>query len=236
MFPLLSKFTSLHSKNVLVLMSVLVLSSCISTKRFTKIVTENRQQNAVIAIQKDSFPEYVSVTLKPAIDSSYNCRCWNEKQVFIPALILYYWQKVICCNLNHYNESLRLKNYLLNSSRTQPIISSPEEIRIEIEIDSMPVAFCHSYADNVIVINLSTIGISKEYIWNEQENIKIIFRVFSNDMIIKQGVIRKLIPSMKRENFVGTTSRKFIETFLIKRDERLQKIAEEIYSEIIAGI
>ena len=220
------------NRNLIILLVFVLLTSCISIKRFDKIVTTKLVNQNSNESKPSDIVHFTNRNLK-TVNSFVKSE--KIKSQFIPAILFWQWNNTIQCRIDN---SIP-KNILINSVLNNPHLSELEYIlsgkTIEIEIDSIPTQFVYTNQGNTVILILFYTVSTLEAIIPSDQNLHVTYRIIDKDKVLKIGNIEIKNKNNPVKNTWSSTQ-KFTNTYLDQYEKNTEMLADELIKKIIKDI
>jgi hypothetical protein len=216
--------------NYLFVLVAALLTSCISTQKYTSFVEPKFQHNKAEIKTKNIFFDVNNLdNLKNKVVST------KLKSQFIPAILFWQWENTIKCEISpvilgqevqkdfmYYADSLKMEEKLKNK-------------KLEINIEKIPNTFVYTNKGNAVILLIAYTTSSLVAILPEEQSMVVSYKLTENSSIVKQGQI-----SIKNKNEslknIWKSAKKFtwlyVEKFKQNSKNMTKELAEKLSKEI----
>lgn len=222
----MSRLRKIH--NLLLIGATLFLTACMSTHDFSNTV-KSKLGTYVGMPEKKQGDNVVIITDKlHFIDSAVVVR--KQKSYFIPAII--YWQKVnvLGCDINNRYFVNLFSDVFKDAVSEFQIKKYLGSRRLEINLESVPSSFI--YSDKFYgVFTLICFSLYSENIRPAESQIKITYRIFDGDQVVKTGRYTNVVAKPVKNNFSPRSE--FIEYYLNDLKSNFEYHSEKAILQIV---
>jgi len=219
-------------RNLIILMIFVLLTSCISTKRFDKIVTTKLVNQNSNEFNTSDIVHFTNRNLKT---ENLLVKSEKIKSQFIPAILYWQWNNTIQCRIDN---SIP-KEILIESVLNNPHLSELEYLlngkTIEIEIDSIPTQFVYTNQGNTVILILFYTISTLEAIIPADQDLHVTYRIVDKNKVVKIGKIEIKNKNNPVKNTWSSTQ-KFTNTYLDQYEKNTKILADELIKMLIKDI
>ncbi|WP_207426663.1 hypothetical protein [Pedobacter sp. SYSU D00535] len=200
----------------------LLLSSCIGTKRYHRYLSEGYKTSSGIPAANSA---NLSIKQNPQIvDTELSTK--NKKSQFIPAIILWQWEKSISCSLAEKHQANKVESYLRAYADTLQLEQSLKGRQLEITIESAPANFTYTSKGHVLFLFLAYATSVSESISPEYSDLRLSYKLLTDNQISKQGEITVLDKNEAVANRWKST-RKFSRYYLDRYENNVKAMSKD---------
>lgn len=212
---------------LLALLSIALLTRCVSTKNFTAIVEPKFQQTkAGLTSDKISFDLSGLDTTKTKVTST------KVKSQFIPAILYWEWNNTIKCEVNPIIMGQAFQKNFLFYSDSLKVQEKLQDRKLEIKVDRIPNSFVYTNKGNALILIVAyTVG-GLEAIFPQEENLVVNYKLTQDGSIIKEG---KLTTANKNEPVKNEwkSTKNFTRMYVDQFKQTNKDITKEIVEKLI---
>lgn len=215
---------------ILILLTITLLTSCISTKRFTGIV-KSAFSNTKVSEENDNIIfDYSS--LEKLTDSVISTEL---KSQFIPAVLYWHWNKSIKCEIDPKLIGLDFQNEFIRNADTLNLLKKLSGKRLEVQLERIPNSFVYTNKGNTIILIVGYIVSDLEAIFPSEQNLQITYKLVENGLASKTGTISMNHETQPQQNKIKSTKRftlTYLDQFKLDNKKLAKKLTERLLTEL----
>jgi len=192
-------------KNTGIILGVaLLLSSCMSTKKFNRIVTNEYQSQDTFQLIKNDLIRFQ----EHKTDSNVLIKKMEKtKSKFIPALFYWNWGNIIDFEINKKSLEKIIEQSFFENPKISDLEDALDGKQLVVKIKDMPNEYFYTnQGEIIIVIVYYQVGTVKG-IYPKEKNFIFSYQLFDRDILIKEGVIALDRNDIHTDNTNGSTKK-----------------------------
>ncbi len=212
--------------------AILLLTSCVSTKKFSSFIKPKFEQSTSKRAIKNSniIFDFSKLEMVENIVKSEKL-----KSQFIPAILFWQWQNNIKCHISPKSVGNKFKYYFLHYSEALGLSEKLINKNIELEIEEIPSSFVYANKGYTIIFIIAYSISQLEAIYPEKRDFIINYKIKEDGQEKTSGEIRITNKDVPLKNIWSTTSklaRNYVEQF----DNNIKSSAKETVETLLENL
>lgn len=219
------------NKLILIFLTFSFLTSCISSKKFTRYVEPNVQDNiSTISVSPENLSfDFTGIeNSRPAVVST------KLKSQFIPAILYWQWDNTIQCEINPKIAGRLFEENFYILADSLNLLEKLQNYTLEITIEEIPNSFIYSNKGNITILLIVYTISGLEAIFPEDKNLAISYRIRKEGNTVKEGKITASNQLQPVKNIMKSTKKfteLYVNQFKTNNYNMTKEIAEKILTE-----
>ena len=202
---------------------LIALSSCIGTKRYSRYLNEGYKSSI------DTFnlnnPDITFKQNSAIVDTLVTAK--NKKSQFIPAIVIWQWEKSISATLPEKHQASKIQSYLERYADSLHLAEKLNGRKLEITIESAPANFIYTNKGFVLYLFVAYVTKMQESIQPEFSDLRLSYKL-TNDSEVKKGELTVLDRNEPAKN-IWKSTKKFTWKYLSNYENNVRLMSKRSY-------
>ncbi len=219
-------------KTLLILITIIALTGCVSTKTYSSYVTQKLEQQIHAPDIQDKNISFDFSKLE-VLDNSVEAE--KSKSFFIPAILYWGWENTIQCKINPNLIEKSFKLTFLHCADSIGLLNNLEGKKLEISIEAMPTSFMYTNQGNAIIFIIAYTVSELEAIYPQRENLVINYKLIKDEQTIKSGKLAAINNDQPIKN-IWKSTKQFTWLYIDQFNNNTKMLTNDIVQQLLKNI
>lgn len=220
-------------KLLLILILILLLTSCLGTKKYNGFVCRKIKSNSYQ--QSKKLNDFVQIRTDSLVMPDTLSTCKKLKSLFIPAILYWQWENTIKCDLNPSTPTSILHSFIESYADSVKLKEKLNGQTLELSILKIPSSFIWTYKGHCIIFLVAyTIG-ELEAIYPLGQYLKVNYRLLKGGQETKTGTLTIKNIDLPIKNTWKST-RKFTWLYIDQYDKNIKNLSKLLIDKLLTEI
>lgn len=217
-------------RQLLFILIILLLTSCIGTKKFSGFVEPKFQETKISSTNEKIIFDMTGLESKTSSVTST-----NEKSQFIPAILYWQWNSTIKCEVRPDIVGKLFQEDFLQYADTLNVYEKLLGRKIEIKIENIPNSFVYTHKGNSIILIVAYTVSDLEAIFPQKQDLVVSYKLAQDDSIVKEGKLTIMNKDQPARNLWKSTKNftwLYVDQFKQNNKIMTKELVERLLTEI----
>lgn len=215
---------------ILSIFTILFITSCIGTKRFTGFV-DPKFQYKQISQTRDN----ITIDLTGLENTNGTIKSTKVKSQFVPAILYWQWNNTIKCEVNPTIVGQSFEEYFLQYSDSLRVQDKLQGRKLELKVEKIPSSFVYTHRGNSIIFIIAYTVNELEAIFPQEQDIVVSYKLTQDGSVLKEGKLTASNKSQPLKN-VWKSTKKFTWLYIDQFKQKNKTMAKDIVEKLITEI
>jgi hypothetical protein len=214
---------------ILIISSILILTSCISTKRYTSF-TKPLFKEKVTDVK--SAPENISFDLTELGTINDTIVSTKIASLFIPAIFYWQWDNTIRCDISPQITGQNFKQNFIHFSDSLRLNEKLRGRKLDIKLEKLPNSFIYTHTGTVMIFMVAYYMRELKAVFTKEQDMVVDYKVIENNVIIKEGQLVAVDKAFGMKNH-NNSAKKLSKLFMVNFKKNSKNLTREIVEKLI---
>jgi hypothetical protein len=218
------------TKQLLTILTITLLTSCIGTKKFTSFVEPKFQE-----AKTNSANDYFTFDLAGLENKTSSITSTKLKSQFIPAILYWQWNNTIKCEVNPVIVGQSFQENFLHYADSLKIQEKLQGRKLEMKLENIPNSFVYTHKGNSVILIIAYTVSDLEAIFPQEQDLIVSYKLTQNGSTIKEGKLTASIKDQPIKN-VWKSTKKFTWLYIDQFKQNTKLMTKEIVEKLMTEI
>ena len=214
-------------RQILTILTITLLTSCIGTKKFTGFVEPKFQDK-----QTSSTNDNIMFDLTGLENKAVSVTSTKVKSQFIPAILYWQWNNTIKCEVNPAIVGQSFQENFLQYSDTLKVQEKLQGRKLEMKIEKIPNSFVYTHKGNSVILIIAYTVSDLEAIFPQEQDLVVSYKLTQNGSTIKEGRLTATNKDQPIKN-VWKSTKKFTWLYIDQFKQNNKIMTKEIVEKLM---
>jgi hypothetical protein len=219
-------------KSISLVLTIALLTSCISTKKYTGFVEPEFQD---IKDKTENKPENLTFDLSGLESLGSPVISTKLKSQFIPAILYWQWNNTIKCEIDAKIIGNSFKQNFIKYADSLGLQEKLQGRKLEIKVEKIPNSFVYTHKGNSVIFIVAYTVSDLEAIFPQEQDLIISYKITQNGAAIKEGRLNAKNKDQALKN-VWKSPKKFTRVYIAQFKKNTSSLAKEMTQQIVSDM